>query len=140
MPGRRTIFSTVFILIICPGVLGNPQNRNEVPDPVLIVLLPDIQYNDQFSDINGLNLKMDHLLNTVAGTNPLYVIIGNHADDQLGSNPVKESLIYQSDIYYPNWIKQLSRFDITWYTVFNDNNLGGEKWHDHKSVIFEVYQ
>ena len=140
MFGSKTILLTAVFLLIGPILLGNPENRQETTDPISIIILPDIQYNDPFFDKDGLNLMMDHLLNTVEESNPLYVIIGNHSGNQVGKNPVKETVIYQTDIYYPNWIKQISKFDFTWYTVFNDNNLGGEKWQNHKSVIFETYQ
>ena len=136
----KTILYTAVSLLIGTNLFGNPDHRQEASGPISIIFLPDIQYNDPFSDAEGINLKMDHLLNTVAASNPMYVIFGNHTSNQVGSNPVKETVIYQTDIYYPNWIKQVSKFHFTWYTVFNDNNLGGKKWHDHKSVIFDVYQ
>lgn len=136
----RTIFFVAAILLIFTDIWGDPERMQKASDRVSIVFLPDIQYIDQYSDKDGFNLRMDLLLNTVAETNPLYVIIGNHASDQVGSNPIKEAVIYQSDIYYPNWIKQVSKIDFPWYTVFNYNNLGGEEWYDHKSVIFDVYQ
>ena len=140
MQRTRTILFAILFFLICPQISGNPENRQEASGPVHIVFLPDIQFNDPFADSSGLNLKMDHLLTAVAETNPSYVIIGNHSSDQAGKNPIKEAVIYQSDIYYSRWIDNLSQFNFTWYTVFNETNLGGAKWHDHKSVIFKVYQ
>jgi hypothetical protein len=138
---KKLIIILIITKLLSPFHLSGQEGKlNNERIKTKIICVPDVQYYYQILDSNNCNQQTNTLLKEVEEQQPGFVVFGKILGKQLGDNPIRESIIYQTDNYYPLWNKMIQQFDFEYYTLIGPNILGGEEWHDHKSKIFDVYK
>ena len=80
------------------------------------------------------------VLNAIKAENPDVVLFTGIGDFIFGRWPLKESIEYYADKYYPEWIRRLTRHGLDYYVTVGAFELGGFPWNGEKRLQFPLYQ
>lgn len=80
------------------------------------------------------------VLNSIKAENPDIVLFTGIGDFIFGRWPLKESIEYYTDKYYPEWAERLNSHGLTYYVTPGAFEMGGFPWNAEKQLQLARYQ
>jgi hypothetical protein len=111
---------------------GFPAPAQNEPSEWKFVSIPDFLNVDVNYPEPTWDDALDYVLRQIQSENPDFVLIAG--DLVMGRWwRTKEQVEYMADIYYAAWIERMKKYDLEFYVVMGDHELGDNPWYPEGS-------